>query len=264
MDNTQQNSGVKDFGFILKIIRKRILLIGIIFFVFISMMIYNVITGKNIFHVKFTIDSILIKDIIKNRKDSKNDNEHTYSKWILENIIYNFETVAKERNSFASLKNIEVGTTNLAQSSLEYYRPINITLNLYDTSNVSLLIDGLITYINTNPYIKNCNELERKKLNTIKEYYNASIKETEPLIKNQINMQFNLLSYVLDLRKKIVDIDSKLPHYNGVEIVIDKITTFEPSSKNILRNFILFGILGLLTGIIIAIFIEKVFTASFI
>lgn len=264
MATTQQNSEVKDLGFILNIIKKRFFLVGTIFFIFISIVIYNVIFGRNVFHVKFTIDSILIKDIIKPRKISKNDDENTYTKWIVENIINNFKTIVKEENSYAALKDIEMETINLSQSSFDYYRPINITMNVYDTSKVSQLIDELITYINNNPTIRNCNELERKKLNKVKEYYNASIRETEPLLKNQINMQFNLFSYILDLRKKIVDIDSKLPHYSGVEVIMNPVITFEAASENILRNFILFGILGLFTGIIVAVFIEKVFTASFI
>lgn len=252
---------MKEFNFIVQIIKKRIFLISIIFVIFISMVFYR-LKEKGVFQVKFTIDSVLIRDVIKSRKDSKNDNENTYSKWILENIINNFNIEAK--NKYAGLKTIELESTSITQSTYDYFRPLNITLHLYDTSHVAAFIDEMLAYINSTPYIDSCHKNEKERLTRKRGYYYSTLKEMESLShhilnKNESKVRFNPFAYILSLKNKINDIDNRLLHYHGVKMIISPVTTYESPSKNFSRDLILYGILGLFTGIIISVFIEKIY-----
>lgn len=250
-----------EFSFILKAMRKRALLIVIIFLVFISKVCFETFYGEDRFSVKFTIDSILIEDIVRRKEDPDYNKQNTYSKWILEEVINNLE--GKIKSKYSELISIDTEPTSVVQSFYEYYRPLNITLELIDSSRISVIVNDVVSLINMNSHISTSNRLEREKLEKSKEHYIEALKEVESIFQKQLVLpeanKSDLLDFALDLKNKIDEVEYKLPKYDGISIIVDPSVTHFKSSRKSFQNVILYGILGILTGIFLSIFIEKIF-----
>jgi hypothetical protein len=145
---------------------------------------------------------------------------------------------------------------------------IEITIDMYSPTLTRKLTDGIVKFINQNPYINQRVFLRKQSLTHLKDEIQAKIADIE-VLRNTVVRQiredrhkqvgFNpigLDTEIITLRQRLVDIDNELRLLKGFEISMEPIVPKKPVKPRKVFNIAFAGITALFLGVLISLLLE--------
>lgn len=145
---------------------------------------------------------------------------------------------------------------------------IEATIDVYDPDLIMDIKDALITYLNSNNYVKERVGLQKESLNHLKEEILKKINEIEALkeyIVNEIkhgkvkDFGFNPLNLdkeVINLKQRLKNIEKDITLLKGFEVVVEPTIPVKPSKPKKKLIIAVAGFTSLFFGIFLAFFME--------
>lgn len=262
METNNTNDIVFDLNHFISVIKKRLVLILIIYIgLFAATFIYSYSNKEKpiyqtIFTLNLPVTFIDIKGIIENF-----------------NILYGEDGIYRNSNKnnilsedILNLKKIEVQKqVNEQERQLKKYQ--TIIISVYDTSAINPIIKELIIYINNNNFLVDKEKTEKeKKTNIIKIYKNQLndlILYKQKIEKESHNLgsipYYNIYKDIASFQEYITNLEYDLVEFRGCTIAVNPVIPekAQVQSMTLTKRLILAIIFGLILSMFIVFFLDK-------
>ncbi len=239
MDNTKDRSSL-DFGGLIRLVRRKAGLITAFFLVFLGIGLFKNYRTEPSFRVNFAIDCILIRDVKEERPPNSIDRA------MVERIIQLFTESGLPGTLSGCVTGIETVPYLPPKPQDKAPRAIEGNIVIRDTACFGELMPALVDYLNRQPLIHNACDGERQRLEALKASF-AGLAQM-PATGDRIVVYPGGEAAVLE---KISEIDYKLKHLSGVEVVVGPVLT--QVTVRYFNNIVLFSLLGIVLGILAAV-----------
>lgn len=168
--------------------------------------------------------------------------------------------------SYSNVKNIKLDALKNSKDK------IRVTIDAKKIDDIPGALSEVVGYLNNMDIIKTTVSREKSKLIMQSSELSDLIKSSPDLLATYrklfeagklSTMGFNPVDVgkrIIDIKAELLDIDQKISRLNdgGIEIAAQPYISDKPVSPKILRNVILAGMISLLLGIFLALFIEYI------
>jgi len=183
------------------------------------------------------------------------------------NLIYNRKKLYKPIKSRNVSDQVSENLYSVELSPIKNTRSSEVLLFVYDPSAINVITQDLLQYLNSNEYMQNEIKLERNKLQVIDDSLNTQLRRMEsikePARPNQSPVSnlgyFDIYKDISTIQGRIAEVDIRMKKLTGYEISIPPLIPLRPFGLTLIQSLVIFGILGLLTGLIISFFIAILF-----
>lgn len=250
---------------IIKIIKKRKILILITALLFLIIPVYVIFFSQKVYKTQFTICYPLLFE--ENRDKNNEDNTTNLDKQVVVELISNFNLTYGKKQKFKISENAQTNNIPLFESIkafesvYEKGNSIILEISVYNIPDIDIISKELLKYINDNHYVSAYFKTKKEKYDALGLNLNNRIKEMESMknlqFKSQSIVNFNIFKDIIAQEERNIDVQNIIKKFNGFEIAVYPTIPKRPEGFG-LNYFILFGFSGLLTGILLSLFIEKV------
>lgn len=249
----------------IKIIKKRIVLILIITILSLIIPIYLFFFSPKVYKTQFTIFYPMFYE--ENNERITDGNTANLDKKVIIELIKNFNLTYGKKQKYKIFENsnsIQIPlfeSIKAIESPSETGNSILLEMSVNNISDIEITSKKLLEYINNNHYISSYFKTKKEKYEALGLNINQRIKEMETmkelLIKSKSIINFNIFKDIIAQEERNNNVQNIIKKSNGFEIAINPTVPISPEGFG-LNYFILFGFSGLFTGILLALFIEKV------
>jgi hypothetical protein len=166
---------------------------------------------------------------------------------------------------FEALEKIDKLYTDIPHDSRDL---VEIIIDSYDKNLVTNLKPVIVQYLNQNQYLNERITLLKENNIHLKEEIESKIQGMEAFknviltkVKDgrNIYLGFNPLQLdeeIINLKQKVIELENLIKLLKGVEVTVEPDVPFKPIKPQTLKNVAIAGLLSLLGGIFLALFIE--------
>ncbi|GAB4296542.1 MAG: hypothetical protein Kow0068_20970 [Marinilabiliales bacterium] len=238
------------------LIKKYYIFLIILIFIAIGLAVLKSFISRNYYKNTVLLQSTIVDNIVINELlKPVNFNLKHNPELVIEKLQLNPEDVAK-------IKEIKLDTS--------YHREILMDLYVYDTSGYKIIVNHIINYLNTHPYVTGL--IEKKKeilnkymkdidnelqeLNTYQSKVIGKLEDNSKYANSNVTINSFNLAYneMLDLMKEKYNIADELNKIRPINII--SLNKVFDNQISLLKNIIIFISVFLIAGIIIIIFKE--------
>ncbi len=255
-----QNDIVFDLNDFIAVIRKRWLLIFIIYLaLFVATFIYCY-KKKPVYKTNFTLN---ISEIPVDTKEIVENFNMLYGD---DGIYRNSKKNDALSAEILNLKKIEI-QKQVEDQNNKLETTLTISIFVYNASSINPIIKELINYCNSNSFFTKKEKIDKEKKTNIilnyKKQLNELILYKQKTEKENTNMgsipYFNVYKDIATLQEYITLSEYNLAEFRGCSIAIDPIIPTRTQGMTLLQCLILVTIFGLILSIFIAFFLDKFF-----
>ena len=252
MENKKEIDLISLVVWVLKSIKKYLILIFAFFVIGISVGAADYYFGEDLYSTTFiafspAINNQIVYELIEPVK-------YYIQHEMYDSISEKFDVDIAVANT---VKNIDVDTSMMGA--------VKIELLLSDKENINELKEGLMRYFNSIPYVMSSIQSRRNELEEYLISLNNEIIDLDNLQKSVLRnlegsnnasliLASGLFNEMMDLKDKKLEI---LEEYNSLQYfsVISESMVFEVQ-KNLIKNLIVFSVIGFILGLFLSIIIE--------
>ncbi len=164
-------------------------------------------------------------------------------------------------NILKQIKNIEATIIEKEENELFELNCYKIDLQIYDNSMIDSIRYAIINLINSNNYIKKKTTLKRENILKLISKINEEIKGLDSLEQSLLSESKNFIiidgqNEIVNLLEKKHKLEEEFQLTEAINIIEDFTVLSTPANKSISVHILIYGLIFLVIGFFVAIFIE--------